>query len=69
MDPVKPWITLATSQMNPKDVYKLLIGAIVPRPIAFISTCNAQGLGNLAPFSFFNGVSSNPPAIYGRDHS
>ena len=56
------------TQVNPKEtsvesIYKLLIGAILPRPIAFISTLNKQGQGNLAPFSFFNGVCSNPPCL------
>src|SRR5436190_111767 len=45
------------------DIYKLMIGCIVPRPIAFVSTVNAQGRRNLAPFSFFNGVCSRPPII------
>lgn len=36
------------------DVYKLLIGSIVPRPIGFISTVDVNGHRNLAPFSFFN---------------
>lgn len=48
------------AQISPADAYQLLIGAIVPRPIAWISTQNAQGLLNLAPFSFFMGVSSHP---------
>jgi flavin reductase (DIM6/NTAB) family NADH-FMN oxidoreductase RutF len=43
--------------------YKLLIGAIIPRPIAFVSTINSAGVGNLAPFSFFNGVCSAPPSL------
>jgi flavin reductase (DIM6/NTAB) family NADH-FMN oxidoreductase RutF len=46
-----------------RDVYKLMIGAIVPRPIAFVSTLSADGVPNLAPFSFFTGVSANPPVI------
>jgi flavin reductase (DIM6/NTAB) family NADH-FMN oxidoreductase RutF len=46
-----------------RDVYKLRIGAIVPRPIAFVSTLSADGVPNLAPFSFFTGVSANPPVI------
>jgi flavin reductase (DIM6/NTAB) family NADH-FMN oxidoreductase RutF len=45
------------------EMYKLMIGAVVPRPIAFISTENNKGQRNLAPFSFFNGVSSDPPTI------
>ena len=40
-----------------------MIGSIVPRPIAFVSTVSANGIRNLAPFSFFNGVCSNPPII------
>lgn len=43
--------------------YKLLVGAVVPRPIAFISTIDEQGRANLAPFSFFNGVSGEPMAL------
>jgi flavin reductase (DIM6/NTAB) family NADH-FMN oxidoreductase RutF len=44
--------------------YKLLIGAIVPRPIAFVSTVSPDGKHlNLAPFSFFNGVGSNPMTL------
>ena len=45
------------------DRYKLLIGLIVPRPIAWVSTVSRDGRANLAPFSFFNGVSSEPPAL------
>lgn len=46
-----------------KENYKLMIGSILPRPIAFISTVSKEGIYNLAPFSFFNGVTSNPPTI------
>lgn len=45
------------------DRYKLLIGCIVPRPIAFVSTVSPDGRLNLAPFSFFNGVGSNPMTL------
>lgn len=45
------------------DRYKLLIGAITPRPIALVSTISADGHPNLAPFSFFCGVGSNPMLI------
>ncbi|MBL7013624.1 MAG: flavin reductase family protein [Candidatus Marinimicrobia bacterium] len=50
-------------QQSFKDNYKLMIGSIVPRPIAFVSTQSKDGIDNLAPFSFFNGVCSNPPTI------
>lgn len=45
------------------DRYKLLIGGVVPRPIAFVSTISTSGHLNLAPFSFFNGVGSNPMTV------
>jgi flavin reductase (DIM6/NTAB) family NADH-FMN oxidoreductase RutF len=45
------------------EIYKLMIGAIVPRPIAFVSTVDANGIRNLAPFSFFTGCSANPPVV------
>jgi flavin reductase (DIM6/NTAB) family NADH-FMN oxidoreductase RutF len=45
------------------DRYKLLIGCIVPRPIAFVSTISPAGQLNLAPFSFFAGVGSNPMTL------
>src|SRR5215813_7388123 len=43
--------------------YKLLIGCVVPRPIAWVSTLGADGVPNLAPFSFFMGVCNDPPTI------
>ncbi|MBM4167041.1 MAG: flavin reductase family protein [Ignavibacteria bacterium] len=48
---------------NEKNLYKLMIGCIVPRPIAFISTTNTEEGNNLAPFSFFMGVGANPPSL------
>ncbi len=45
------------------EVHKLMIGSIVPRPIAFVSTIAKEGGNNVAPFSYFNGVCSNPPTI------
>jgi flavin reductase (DIM6/NTAB) family NADH-FMN oxidoreductase RutF len=41
----------------------VLTGVVVPRPIAFVSTISTEGILNLAPFSFFNAVASNPPTI------
>jgi len=43
--------------------YKLLIGSIIPRPIAFITTVSKEGIVNGAPFSYFNIVSSTPPLV------
>ena len=45
------------------DVYKLMIGTIVPRPIAWVSSVSADGVRNVAPFSFFAGITADPPAI------
>jgi len=46
-----------------RENYKLLIGTVIPRPIAFVTTRNEEGLVNGAPFSYFSIVSSNPPMI------
>lgn len=51
------------SATQPKDIYKLMIGSITPRPIALVSSTSKDGTNNLAPFSFFTGVSANPPVI------
>jgi flavin reductase (DIM6/NTAB) family NADH-FMN oxidoreductase RutF len=48
---------------EPRNVYRLMIAAIVPRPIAFVSTISADGILNLAPFSFFTAASADPPVI------
>ena len=44
-------------------LYKLLTGTIIPRPIGWVSTIDNNGINNLAPFSYFNMVSSNPPCV------
>jgi len=49
--------------LPPRDVYRLMISCIIPRPIAFVTTLSRNGVSNLAPFSFFNGVSGDPPVI------
>jgi flavin reductase (DIM6/NTAB) family NADH-FMN oxidoreductase RutF len=46
-----------------KDIYKLLTAAITPRPIGWVSSINAKGERNLAPFSFFNMVGYDPPHV------
>ena len=58
-----PIKTVDTKNLELVEIYKLLIGAIVPRPIAFVSTRSKSGITNVAPYSFFNGVSSNPPCL------
>lgn len=51
------------ASLAPRDMYQLMIAAITPRPIAWVSTISPRGITNLAPFSFFNGVAANPPTI------
>lgn len=48
---------------SPTDVYKLMVGAIVPRPIALVSSIDAEGILNLAPFSYFSAVCSSPATV------
>ena len=54
---------LDPASIDPQNRYKLMIGSIVPRPIALVSTVSASGVRNLAPFSFFAGVGSNPMTL------
>ncbi|RUS45745.1 flavin reductase family protein [Cohnella sp. AR92] len=51
------------SNQSERDNYKLLIGSILPRPIALVTTISEEGVVNAAPFSYFNIVCSNPPLI------
>jgi flavin reductase (DIM6/NTAB) family NADH-FMN oxidoreductase RutF len=46
-----------------RENYKFLIGSIIPRPIAFVTSLSSEGVLNAAPFSYFNIVSANPPMI------
>jgi flavin reductase (DIM6/NTAB) family NADH-FMN oxidoreductase RutF len=50
-------------QFGIKDCHDLLVGAVLPRPIAFVSTIGANGVNNLAPFSYFTVLSSKPPIL------
>jgi len=56
-------LTINPAKCAPKEIYKLLTGIVVPRPIALVSTIDRAGIANLAPFSFFNAVGSNPPTV------
>ncbi len=53
--------TIDPTQLPTKEMYQFLVGAVAPRPIAFVSTIDQEGRTNLAPYSFFNVFSSNPP--------
>lgn len=54
---------LDPKQLTERENYKFLIGSIIPRPIAFVTSISEDDVVNAAPFSFFNIVSSNPPMI------
>lgn len=56
-------IQIDPKQNSERDNYKLLIGSIIPRPVAFVTTLSEEGIVNGAPFSYFNIVSSHPPMI------
>jgi flavin reductase (DIM6/NTAB) family NADH-FMN oxidoreductase RutF len=56
-------LILKLEELSPRDRYAWMIGTIIPRPIAFVSSVDGQGRPNLAPFSYFNGVSSDPPVL------
>ena len=51
------------SALSARDRYKLLIGTVIPRPIAFVTTIDEKGRVNAAPFSFFNVLSADPAIL------
>lgn len=57
------YLTITPAEIKTRDLHAYLLGAVAPRPIAFASTISRDGTPNLAPFSFFNVFSSNPPML------
>jgi flavin reductase (DIM6/NTAB) family NADH-FMN oxidoreductase RutF len=57
------YIDLSATEHSWRAMYRLYISFIVPRPIAFASTISSTGAPNLAPFSFYNMISANPPVV------
>ncbi len=55
--------TIDPNTLGLRDLHQFLIGAVAPRPIAFVSTMNEEGVPNLAPYSFFNVFSAKPPVF------
>ena len=53
----------AADELSGKELYSILIDSIVPRPVAWVTTLGPEGEINLAPFSFFSGVSARPPIV------
>ena len=56
-------LSIDPTKNTERENYKFLIGSIIPRPIAFVTSISQDGVLNGAPFSYFNIVSSNPPMI------
>ena len=56
-------LTIEPGTIPTKDLHQFLLGTVAPRPIAFASTIDEQGRPNIAPYSFFNAFSSNPPIV------
>lgn len=55
--------SFAATDVEPATLYRLMSGSIAPRPIAWVSTVDTKGNANLAPFSFFNVASVDPPIL------
>ncbi len=51
------------SALGPREAYAWMVATILPRPIAWVSTVSLDGKTNLAPFSFFQGITANPPTL------
>ncbi|MCB0661478.1 MAG: flavin reductase family protein [Saprospiraceae bacterium] len=56
-------LSFEPKDLETKDLHQFLLGIVSPRPIAFVSTIDENGEANLAPYSFFNAFSSNPPIV------
>ena len=56
-------VTFDFRELSAREKYKLMIGTVVPRPIALVTTVDLQGRVNAAPFSFFNCLSADPPIL------
>jgi flavin reductase (DIM6/NTAB) family NADH-FMN oxidoreductase RutF len=56
-------VTFDFRELSARDKYKLMIGTVVPRPIALVTTVDPQSRINAAPFSFFNCLSADPPIL------
>lgn len=56
-------LSLDPDQLDRKERYLLMVSSVIPRPICWISTISGEGITNLAPFSFFGAVSSDPPTV------
>jgi len=60
---IRRMVTILPEELSHRDRHQLLLGGVAPRPIAFITSQDAEGNVNLSPFSFFNAYSSKPPTV------
>ncbi len=60
---MEKFLEIDYATISPRERYKLMVGSLVPRPVALVSTIGLDGRHNAAPFSFFNAVSDEPPAL------
>lgn len=58
-----PGMNIDPGDLDIRQKYRFMIGTIVPRPIAFVSTISVEGAANLAPYSYFTGVGSDPMSL------
>src|SRR6202048_2612239 len=65
MDAITPQddVTFDSRTLSARERYKLMIGTVVPRPIALVTTVDPKGRVNAAPFSFFHCLSADPPIL------
>ncbi len=56
-------LVLSPSELEKKQLYRIMTGVVAPRPIAFVTTKGKNGVVNAAPFSYFNMVTSKPPRV------
>jgi flavin reductase (DIM6/NTAB) family NADH-FMN oxidoreductase RutF len=63
MERPPPTVEVSAAALTPNEMYLLLRDAITPRPIAWVSTVDVAGRSNLAPYSFFNVCSPDPPIV------
>jgi len=56
-------VIIKTEDLEPRQNYRLMTSVVVPRPIAWVTTVGTDGAVNVAPYSYFNGVTGRPPVI------
>ena len=63
LSPTDSWLGFDPAEMPLADAHRMLLHCVAPRPIALTSTLSADGIPNLAPFSYFMAGGANPPSV------